>query len=77
MLRVIGYASAPQMLGVIRCIGGVVGWIWSLVAGFIAVRQGLDLYDANACLTIIFGFGLYLIGAIIIGILIGGFFWFL
>jgi hypothetical protein len=76
MLRVIGFAYAPQMLGIIPCFGGPVGWAWSLIAGFIAVRQGLDLDDTNACLTIIVGFFIYLIGFAILGRFVGGFFWF-
>lgn len=73
MLRVIGFAYAPQMLGIIPCIGSIVGVIWSLIAGFIAVRQGLDLDDTNACLTIIVGFVLYVIGYMILGMITGGF----
>jgi hypothetical protein len=74
MLRVIGFSYAPQMLGIIPCFGAVIGWIWSLIAGFIAVRQGLDLDDTNACLTIIIGFILYVIGFAILGIITGGLF---
>lgn len=56
MLRVIGFAYAPQMLAVIPCLGAVVGGIWSLIAGFIAVRQGLDFDNTKAFLTIVTGF---------------------
>jgi hypothetical protein len=73
MLRVIGFAHAPQMLGVIPCIGPIVGGIWSLVAGFIAVRQGLDLDDTNAFLTIIVGFIPYVIARWILGLAFGMF----
>jgi hypothetical protein len=69
MLRVIGFAYAPQILGIIPCFGWIVGWIWSLIAGFIAVRQGLDLDDTNACLTIIVGFIVYMVGFAILGLL--------
>ncbi|HEX6385775.1 MAG TPA: YIP1 family protein, partial [Anaerolineae bacterium] len=31
MLRVIGFAYAPQVLGIIPCIGTIIGFIWSLV----------------------------------------------
>jgi hypothetical protein len=72
MLRVIGFAYAPQMLGVIPCIGGVVGAIWSLIAGFIAVRQGLDLDNTKAFLTILVGFAFYIAGSIVIGLVMGG-----
>jgi hypothetical protein len=75
MLRVIGFSYAPQMLAIIPCFGGIVGWLWSLVAGFLAIRQGLDLDDTNACLTIIIGFFLYMIGFAVLGMLTGGLFW--
>lgn len=55
MLRVIGFAYAPQMLAIIPCLGAVVGFFWSLAAGFVAVRQGLDLDNTKTFLTILIG----------------------
>ena len=75
MLRAIGFSYAPQMLAIIPCFGGIVGWAWSLLAGFLAVRQGLELDDTNACLTIIIGFFLYLVGFAVLGMITGGLFW--
>ena len=72
MLRVIGFAYAPQILGIIPCVGWIVGAIWSLIAGFIAVRQGLDLDNTKTFFTIVIGFVVYLVGFIILGIFIGG-----
>lgn len=72
MLRVIGFAQAPQVLGIIPCIGTIIGAIWSLIAGFIAVRQGLDLDNTKAFLTILVGFVVYLIGFCLLGMLLGG-----
>jgi hypothetical protein len=72
MLRVIGFAFAPQMLGIIPCLGTVVGGIWSLIAGFIAVRQGLDLDNVKTALTIGVGFIGYIVLASILGIFLGG-----
>jgi hypothetical protein len=72
MLRVIGFSYSPQVLGIIPCIGGIVGAIWSLIAGFIAVRQGLDLDNMKAFLTIVIGFAFYVAGSIIISLVIGG-----
>jgi hypothetical protein len=69
MLRVIGFSYAPQMLGIIPCFGAIVGWIWSLIAGFIAVRQGLDLDDTNTCLTIVIGFFVYMLGFAVLALL--------
>jgi hypothetical protein len=73
MLRVIGFAYAPQFLAVIPCVGGVIGSIWSLIAGFIAIRQGLDLDNMKALFTIAIGFIIFVIGQLVIGILLGGF----
>jgi hypothetical protein len=69
MLRVISFAYAPDVLAIIPCCGWIVGWIWSLVAGFLAVRQRLDLDNINACATIVVGFILYVIGFAILSLL--------
>jgi hypothetical protein len=58
----------PQFLGIIPCIGAVIGWIWSLATGFVAVRQGLNLDNLRAFLTILVGFLVYVIGSVIISI---------
>lgn len=71
MLRVLGFAYAPQMLGIIPCLGAVVGMIWSLAAGFVAVRQGLDLDNTKAFLTIVVGFIAYVVLSAIIGSVFG------
>lgn len=60
MLRVIGFAYSPQVLSIIPCIGGIIGAIWTLAAGFVAVRQGLDLDNQKALMTIVLGFLAYL-----------------
>jgi hypothetical protein len=72
MMRVIGFAFAPQILSIVPCIGGLVGGIWSLVAGFVAVRQGLDLDDLKAALTIIIGFLVYFLGSVLLASLFAG-----
>jgi hypothetical protein len=59
MMRVIGFAQAPRLLSVfnfIPCVGwlfGFVGWIWAVVASFIAIREGLDLDGGKALVTIL------------------------
>lgn len=59
MLRVLGYAQSPNLLRVfsfIPCLGAilsVVAALWSLVTAFIGIRQGLDLDNTKAFLTII------------------------
>ena len=71
MLRVIGFAYAPQVLAIIPCVGFLIGLVWSLIAGFIAVRQGLDVDDVRAFLTVLIGMAVYAIGYVIISVLIG------
>ena len=56
MLRVIGFAHLPLLLSIIPCIGGVIGGIWAFIAGFIGIRQGLDLDNTKTFLTVIVGF---------------------
>ncbi len=55
MLRVIGFAYAPRMLSVIPCVGSVIGAIWSLVASYFAIKEGLDLDDTGTIVTIVIG----------------------
>ena len=62
MLRLIGFAQAPRLLSVlsfIPCLGGIlslVGWIWSLVASYLAVKEGLDLDDGKTIMTVVISF---------------------
>ena len=72
MMRVLGFAYAPQILSIIPCIGWLVGSIWSLIAAFIAVRQGLDLDNTKAFLTIIVGFVAIVLISAVLGIIFGG-----
>ena len=60
MLRVIGFAYLPLLLSIIPCIGGVIGILWAIAAGFIAIRQGLDLDDIKSLLTVVVGAVFYI-----------------
>jgi hypothetical protein len=71
MLRVIGFASAPLALGIIPCIGGLVGAIWTAAAAFVAIRQGLDLDGGRAFLTMLIGFIVYALGYLSIVVVFG------
>jgi len=57
MMRVLGYANAPHLLGFfafIPCVGWllpVIGWVLALVAGILAIREALDLDTNKAILT--------------------------
>ena len=61
MLRVIGFAYLPMVISIIPCIGGIIGIIWAIAAGFIAIRQGLDLDDGKAFLTVVVGALAYIV----------------
>jgi hypothetical protein len=59
MMRVLGYANAPRLLGLfafIPCVGWLIalaGWLLSLVAGFLAVREAMDFDTGKAILTVV------------------------
>ena len=61
LLRTTGFAQAPGVLflaGVLPLIGGLAGLvvsIWILVAGFIAIRQALDIGNGKTFLTVLIG----------------------
>ena len=77
LLRTLGYASAPRVLSIlsfIPCVGGLislVGAIWALVAGVIAVRQALDFDTGNAVLTVIIGWIIILIITFVVSAVLG------
>lgn len=61
MLRVLGYANAPNLLGLLNfipCIGWLfplVGGLLALVAGVLAIREAMDFDTGNAIVTVIIG----------------------
>lgn len=67
MLRVLGYAQAPGILRIIPVCGSFVGWLWSIATGFIAIRQGLDVDNTKALLTIVIGWVAVFVVSLIIG----------
>lgn len=67
MLRVLGFAQAPGILGIIPVCGSFVGWIWTLACTFIAIRQGLDLDNGKAAMTAVIAFIAVIIVSFIIG----------
>jgi hypothetical protein len=69
MLRVIGFAYAPLVLSIIPCIGGVVGGVWAIIAGFIGIRQGLDLDNTKTLYTVAVGVVVYVILTIIVNVI--------
>ena len=71
MLRVLGFAQAPGILVVIPVCGWFVGWIYTLVCTFIAIRQGLDLDNTKALVTAVIAFFVVLVVYLIIGAVLG------
>lgn len=75
MMRVLGYASAPRLLGLFRfipCVGWVIflaGWALSLIAGFIAVREAMEFDTVDAIVTILISWGIALVISLIIGLI--------
>lgn len=61
VLRAVGFAQAPALLavvGFIPLLGGLVELavaIWVLVAGFIGLRQALDIDNAKTLVTVVLG----------------------
>jgi hypothetical protein len=62
LFRGLGFATAPQALGVIPVIGGIVGGIWSLILAIRAVKE-TQLVTDGAAVAIV------LIPALILGLL--------
>lgn len=54
MLRVLGFAQAPRVIGVIPFLGPVAA-VWVLAASVIAIREGLDFSTSRAIGTAIGG----------------------
>jgi len=77
LLRVLGYASGPRALSIlsfIPCVGWLValaGGIWSLVAGFIGVREALDLDTTKTLITVVIGWVIVLIITAVITAVLG------
>jgi hypothetical protein len=75
--RALGFSYAPQVLailGFIPCVGWLVAfaaWIWSIVCGFVAIRQSLDQDNTNAALTMIVSFIVVLIVTSVLGLIFG------
>lgn len=77
LLRTLGYASGPRVLSIltfIPCLGplaGLVGAIWALVAGVVAVRQALDFDTTKTILTVVIGWVIVFIVTILVSVVLG------
>lgn len=78
LLRTLGFAMSPgvlYILGFIPVLGGLIKfvvWIWTLVAGVIAIRQALDFDTGKAVLTALLSWIVVVVVSIIIGLLVAG-----
>jgi hypothetical protein len=76
MLRTIGFAQSPRILGIlsfIPIVGGLISlalFIWSIYLGFVAVRQGLDLDTQKSIFTIIISAIVTFVASIVIGLIL-------
>jgi len=76
LLRTIGFANSPNLLGIftfIPILGGILSfalWIWALAAMIIAVRQALDFSTGKAIMTCIVGFIAAVVLLIIVAIIL-------
>ncbi len=77
LLRVLGYASGPNALGIlsfIPCVGWLAafaGSIWALIAGFIGVREALDLDTTKTLITVVVGWVIVFVIGMVIAAVIG------
>lgn len=72
MARTLGYASAPgilSLLGFIPIIGwlfSLAAWVLSLILGFFAVRETLELTTEKAILTVLIGWAVMVVISVIL-----------
>jgi hypothetical protein len=77
MKRTLGYAHAPRLLGLlsfIPCVGPILslaGFVLSLVAAVIAIREAMDFDTGKAVITAIIGWAVILVLSIIVGLILG------
>jgi len=77
MMRVLGFANAPQILGIfgiIPCLGwiaSIIGFILALIAGFIAVREAMEFDTGKAIATVLIGWVIVIAISVVLGIVLG------
>ncbi|MCS6845575.1 MAG: YIP1 family protein [Caldilineales bacterium] len=77
LLRTLGYAYAPQALGVlgfIPCVGALIAFlasIWSLVVGVVAVREALNFDTGKAIITVVIGWAVIFVASLVLGVALG------
>jgi hypothetical protein len=69
MLRVFGYASIFNLLGIIPCLG-FIGWILGIIATVLGIREAAEVSTGKAIAIGIIGFIAILIVSAVIGIIL-------
>ena len=78
LMRTLGFSNTPRLLAVflfipfIGWILSLVGSIWALVAGVIAVRHALDFSTWRALGTVITGWIIYMLLAFLVSLVVPG-----
>jgi hypothetical protein len=71
MLRVTGYTSIFQILGVIPVVGSIIGGLLQAVANVIGIREAAGFDTTKAILTVVIEWVIVLIIIVIIGVILG------
>jgi hypothetical protein len=78
LMRTLGFANTPRFLGIfvfIPFVGwliALVGSVWALIAGVIAVRQALDFDTWRAIGTCVVGWIVYMVLVFVVSLFIPG-----
>jgi hypothetical protein len=78
MMRVLGYAMAPNLLGFFRfipCAGWIIaliGGILAFIAGFIAIREAMEFDTGKAIITVLISWVISFAITFAVGLLFGG-----
>jgi len=78
MARVLAYASAPgllSLLGFVPCVGWVfrvAGWVLSLAAGVLAIRESMEFGTGRAMVTAVIGWWVYIAATLTVAVVLGG-----
>lgn len=69
MLRVFGFASIFNIIGIIPCLG-IIGWILGIIATVIGIREAAEVSTGKAIVIGIVGFIAILIVSFVIGLIV-------
>lgn len=78
MMRVLGYAMAPNLLGFfqfIPCVGwliALIGGILAFIAGFVAVREAMEFDTGKAIITVLISWVISFAITFAVGLVFGG-----